>query len=187
MRKYLELEQAREEEGREERHSMRDKMQEAQDGIEKQHNTTTSTEATDQTGLVFVAADDARMIRLLTKKQYKAIRCHPDSLVLGATLEEAKAAPARVMALASKHGHHRVVALFDQNLDSYAEGSVFGSEMSQQLREQGFQGLICIRTSNNPEQNEQLLKMGVDLVVSKSMKMEAITSMLDSLSRTIEK
>jgi hypothetical protein len=106
------------------------------DGIEKQHNTTTSSEATEQTGLVFVAADDARIIRLLTKKQYKEIGSHPDSLILGATFEEAKAAPARVMALANKHGHQRVVALFDQNLDDYAEGSVFGSEMSQQLREQ---------------------------------------------------
>ena len=163
------------------------------DGIEKQHNTTTSSEATGQTGLVFVAADDNRIIRVLTKKQYKAIGSHPDSLILGATFEEAKAAPARVMALANKHGHHRVVALFDQNLDDYAEGSVFGSEMSQQLREQGFRGLICIRTSNNPEHNHELLKIGADLVVGKSLKewpfsrvMETITSMLDSISRTAE-
>ena len=65
--------------------------------------------------------------------------------------------------------------------------------MSQQLREQGFRGLICIRTSNKGEQNQDLLKMGVDLVVGKSLKewpfsrvMEAITSMLDSMSRTAE-
>ena len=142
---------------------------------------------------MFVAADDNRIIRDLTKKQYKAIGSHPDSLILGATFEEAKAAPARVMALANKHGHQRVVVLFDQNLDDYAEGSVFGSEMSQQLREQGFRGLICIRTSNKPEQNQELLNMGVDLVVGKSLKewpfsrvMKAITSMLDSMSRTIE-
>ena len=154
---------------------------------QKQHNTT-SPEATDQAGLVFIAADDDGMVRNVTKKQYKTIGSHPDSIILGATFEEAKTAPARVMALANKHGHKRVVALFDQNLDQYAEGSVFGSEMSQQLREQGFGALICIRTSNKGEQNQELLKMGVDLVVGKSLKewpfsrvMEAITSMLDSM------
>ena len=162
-------------------------------GIGQEHNMTTSSEATGQSGLVFVAADDAHLVRFLTKKQYKEIGSHPDSLILGETFEEAKTAPARVMELANKHGHQRVVALFDQNLDQYAEGSVFGSEMSQQLREQGFRGLICIRTSNKPEHNQDLLKMRVDLVVGKSMKewpicrvMEAITSMLASMSRTVE-
>jgi len=159
---------------------------------QKQHNTT-SSEATDQAGLVFIAADDDDLIRNVTKKQYKAINSHPDSLILGATFEEAKTVPARVLALADKHGHQRVVALFDQNLDQYAEGSVFGSEMSQQLREQGFRGLICIRTSNKGEHDQDLLKMGVDLVVGKSLKewpfnrvMEAIASMLGSMSRTAE-
>lgn len=73
--------------------------------IEKPHNTTTPSEATDDAGLVFVAADDARLNRVVTEKQYnKVIGRHPDSLILGATLEEAKTAPARVMALANKHG-----------------------------------------------------------------------------------
>jgi len=134
---------------------------------EQQLNTPCATPVL-QAGIVFVVADDDKMVRMMSKQQLKSANCHPDSLILGVTLAEAKTVPAKLMQLATKHGHRRVIALFDQNLDSYAEGSVFGSEMCQQLREQGFQGIICIRTSNNPDQTEALCEMGADLVVSKS-------------------
>merc|ERR1712086_265702 len=63
-----------------------------------------------------MVADDDGMVRNVTKKQYKAIGSHPDSLISGATFQEAKAVPARVMALANKHGHQRVIALFDPDI-----------------------------------------------------------------------
>ena len=155
---------------------------------ELQANSTCSTPEL-QADMVFVAADDNAIVRALSKQHLKSARSHPDSLILGATYKEARTVPSKVMELARKHGHNRVIALFDQNLDQYVEGSVFGSEMAQQLREQGFRGLICIRTSNKEEQHQDLLKMGVDLVVSKSSTewpfhkvMGAIALMLDSMA-----
>ena len=147
-----------------------------------QHANSTCAAAQFPTGMIFVIADDDPLIRDFSKRQLTSAHSHPDSLILGATFEEAKTAPARVMQLATEHGHHQVIALFDQNLDQYAEGKVFGSEMAQQLREQGFRGLICIRTSNNAEQNQDLLKMGVDLVVSKSLTKWPFRKVLDAIA-----
>ena len=89
------------------------------------------------------------------------------------------------MQLAQRHGQNKVIGLFDQDLDTYEDGSVYGSDMCRQLRDDGFRGVLCIRTGNGARHNDALYESGVDLVVSKTLKewpfgsvMQAIAALL---------
>jgi hypothetical protein len=108
------------------------------------------------------------MVRLFSKKDLKSVNASPDSIILGATFAEAKSSPARLLELANSHGHERVIGILDQNMDTYADGCVYGSDLCKELRAGGFRGVLCIRTANNPQYHDALYEAGASLVVGKS-------------------
>ena len=155
-----------------------DQHQQAPEPEELQHQATNVTPADEAapielpalpSGLVFVVADDNPMARILSKKNLRSANSHSDSIILGETLAEAQSVADKITQLAQEHGQHRVIGLLDQDLDTYADGSIYGSDICRQLRDQGFQGVICVRTGNANQYKDALHKAGVDLVVSKSV------------------
>ena len=153
-----------------------DQHQQAPPQPEELHHQATNVTAADPiappdlpSGLVFVVVDDNPMARILSKKNLRSADSHSDSIILGETLAEAQSVADRIMQLAKVHGQYRVIGLLDQDLDTYADGSTYGSDICRQLRDQGFRGVICVRTGNADRYKDALHKAGVDLVVSKSV------------------
>ena len=54
-----------------------------------------------------------------------------------------------VLHVASTHCDKLIVCIFDQNMDQYEEGTVYGTDVTKELREKGFEGPIFIRSAND--------------------------------------
>lgn len=64
----------------------------------------------------------------------------------------------------------------------YPEGDILGSDLTMRLREEGFDGFICIRSANDDATSEQLyLNAGADGLVSKGVKMAAAVQQIIAL------
>ena len=103
-------------------------------------------------GTIFVCADDDAAGRAGCKgllKQACLNTNHDCSHFFGKTYEEAINLPCIVMELAAVHGHKAVVCIFDQHMDRYKEGAVYGTDVTKKLRDQGFKGVILIRSAND--------------------------------------
>jgi len=123
-------------------------------------------------GTIFVCADDDAAGRAGCKGLLKQARLntnHDLSHILGKTYEEAINLPRVVMELAAVHGHRTVVCVFDQHMDRYMEGQVYGTDVTQKLREQGFKGVILIRSANDdPKSATSYRNAGATAHLSKS-------------------
>lgn len=122
-------------------------------------------------GLVFVCVDDDDMPRIFASAVLAAANADVDSsLILGETYEEARSCPDRVMQLCAEHGEERVVLILDQNIDQYAEGALYGTDLCCKIRERGFRGTIAISSANDELQDErEYLHAGADVCIGKGL------------------
>ena len=123
-------------------------------------------------GMVFVLADDdapARRSYTGLLRQACLNANQPDSVILGATYQEARSVVRTVCDLATVHGHEKVILICDQNMDKYSEGKVFGTTVVQQVCARGFKGLVFIRSANDDTKSVAMyIKAGANGALSKS-------------------
>jgi len=92
--------------------------------------------------------DDNAVVRL----QYKGLMdkleiAQENSIILGATYQEiADAARIVLNAAGDPATHKQVICIFDQNLDTFPEGKMFGTDIVSTLVEAGFSGPMFIRS-----------------------------------------
>ena len=77
----------------------------------------------------------------------KKLKAHKESLILGENFAEVSEVPEFVNKSVTQYGRS-VVCMFDQNMH-WSEGSILGTQLCKQLREQDFMGLIIIRSAND--------------------------------------
>jgi len=72
------------------------------------------------------------------------------------------------------------VAVLDENIDLEDEGVfVKGSDLARELREQGFQGIVCILTGEDGERSQKLAALPhVDFAFEKSADLRQVASAL---------
>jgi hypothetical protein len=78
----------------------------------------------------------------------KALKVN-DCRIFGETFEGVTDLVETVMAAAAQSGDDNVVCIFDQNMDNYDEGAVYGTEVIRKCRYLGFTGLMFIRSAND--------------------------------------
>lgn len=118
-----------------------------------------------------VCADDDPMARRICEKVL------PNSLnivkenckILGENYEEVQGLADTVLMEAQAYGDANVVCIFDQNMDRYSEGQVYGTDVTADLRSRGFDGLIFIRSANDTYADETAHRFaGANGTLSKS-------------------
>ena len=133
---------------------------------------TSSNETASETvekGCFLICADDDKGPRLSYKGLVNKLGAD-NSLILGETYEEAEGLVQTVLETARKHGDHNVICIFDQNMDRYPEGTVLGTNVTKELRERGFRGLIFIRSANDDMASMvQYKTAGADATLTKSV------------------
>ena len=82
---------------------------------------------------------------MLAQRKMKA---HKESLILGETFDGVMEVPKVVSEAVTFHGLLGVVCIFDQNMH-WPDGSIMGTQLCKQLRDQNFVGLIIIRSAND--------------------------------------
>ena len=70
-------------------------------------------------------------------------------IIQGATYAEASCLVSTVLTLAKEHSEQHVVCLLDQNMDSYKEGKILGTQVTEELRSRGFGGMVFIVSAND--------------------------------------
>ena len=109
--------------------------------------------------------------------------------ILGATFAEADSIASVVKTVASEHGEANVVVLLDQkcaspccglsmlkllwccSMDNYTEGKVFGTDVTSELRSDGFKGIILIRSANDDAASaNRYRRAGANGCVGKTLK-----------------
>ena len=78
----------------------------------------------------------------------KKLKAHKESLILGENFAEVSEVPEFVNKSVTQYGPSRVICMFDQNMH-WSEGSILGTQLCKQLREEGFAGLVIIRSAND--------------------------------------
>lgn len=118
---------------------------------------------------IIIAADDDATHRAAYMGLRRKLGLPPERfLILGETYQEATQLHKTVLEIAAAHGERNTTCIFDQNLDRYPEGQVYGTEVTRLLRESGFGGLIFIRSANDTvEDLECYRKAGANDVLSK--------------------
>ena len=117
-----------------------------------------------------IFADDDKITRLSYKSLSKMIGA-AHHMILGATFEEANGLVETVLEAEREHGGRNVICIFDQNMDTYAEGHVLGTDIVSKLRIRKFSGLIFIRSANDDIISKlSYMKSGADATLSKSPK-----------------
>jgi len=96
---------------------------------------------------ILICADDDAAPRSAYKGLAKALKIN-DCRIFGETFEGIAHLVQTVMAAAAQSGDENVVCIFDQNMDNYDEGAVYGTEVIKQCRYLGFTGLMFIRSAN---------------------------------------
>jgi len=99
-------------------------------------------------GTMLICADDDRAPRLAYKGLIKKLRV-TNSMVLGSTYAEISELVTTVLDASSEFGEARVVCIFDQHMDAYDEGRILGTDVTRELRDAGFKGVIFIRSAND--------------------------------------
>ena len=60
--------------------------------------------------------------------------------------------------------------MLDQNIDRYAEGALYGTELCEQIRASGFRGTVVINSANDELQDERdYLRAGADTCIGKGL------------------
>jgi len=119
-------------------------------------------------GCLLVCADDDKGPRLLYKGLAKMLGA-TDYMILGSTYEEADGLVEIVLKAAQDKGDCNMVCIFDQNMDTYPEGRVLGTDTIKKLRASGFGGLLFIRSANDDTASRLMYKnAGADSTLSKS-------------------
>ena len=114
-------------------------------------------------------------------RMLQTLAAHTNSRVLGETYQEILSVLDLMLQAASEREHHDIVCMFDQNMD-YPEGFVTGTELSSQLRAQGFGGLIVIRSANDSAKSlKQYCDAGADAAISKSARPGKVKAELSRL------
>ena len=106
---------------------------------------------------------------------------HANSRVLGETYQEMLSVLDLILQASSELDHHDIVCMFGQNMN-YHEGFVTGTELTSQLRAQGFGGLIVIRSANDSAESlKQYCDAGADAAISKSARPSNVIAELGRL------
>jgi hypothetical protein len=102
-------------------------------------------------GLIFVCCDDDELPRIFAESVLipAANADEKSSHVLGESYRDVARVPDLVMEMAERHGHDRVIGIFDQNLTNYDEGAIYGTGLCRELRERGFSGCLVIQSAND--------------------------------------
>jgi len=101
-------------------------------------------------GACLLCADDDRAPRAGYSGLAKVLNLQPpDTIILGETYTEAQSITDCVLQEAKERGDHNVICILDQNMDKYDQGQVYGTAITQQLRQRGFEGAIFIRSAND--------------------------------------
>ena len=89
-----------------------------------------------------------------------------------------------VLEMGRRLGPERVVCVLDQNLDGYEGGSRFlGTELTQEMRRGGFEGLIIIHSANDELEDEhEYIAAGADGSIGKAVK-GGVTATLSIIAR----
>jgi len=120
-------------------------------------------------GLVFVIADDDGSMRAASKAIIKKAEGSPDSVILGETHEEVEGLVSLVLKLAAKYNGSNIVVMLDQNMSYSNKPSVFGHEIIQELRDNNFTGLLCLRTGQTDAASmDEYRTAGAQLILTKS-------------------
>jgi CheY-like chemotaxis protein len=117
-------------------------------------------------GCLLVCCDDDAAPRIGYKGLVKKLK-PKQSMILGATYEEAASLAETVLTAAKEHGDANVVCIFDQNME-YDQGVIRGSEVVADLRREGFTGVMLIRSANDDAASGlKYRKMGANGYLSK--------------------
>jgi len=120
-------------------------------------------------GTLLICADDD----LIARKGYKPLiqlSQAEDSMVLGASYEEAASVVEKVLTEAAARGDGNVVCVLDQNME-YAAGTILGTDLTVALREAGFKGVIAIRSANDDPANRKMYReIGASGTLGKDLK-----------------
>ena len=73
------------------------------------------------------------------------------SIIQGATYAEAASLVSTVLNVAEEHGEEKIVCLLDQNMDTYKEGKLLGTQVTEELRSHGFGGTVFIVSANDDQ------------------------------------
>ena len=84
----------------------------------------------------------------MAKGLLKKLNAHKESLILGENFAGVLEVPEVVNMSVTQFGPSNVICMFDQNMH-WPEGSILGTQLCKQLREQDFMGLIIIRSAND--------------------------------------
>ena len=123
-------------------------------------------------GLAFVCCDDDMFPRMLAPLLITAAcASEEESLVLGETYDEVAELVELVVAKGRRLGNARVVCVIDQNLEAYAEGAFYGTELIKEMRARDFDGLVIVQSANDgPEDERAYLAAGADGCLGKAIK-----------------
>jgi len=134
-------------------------------------------------GLCFVIADDDITVRMVAPGLLKMAAAHSDSLILGATHDEAVQLADTIRKLAAKHTETKVVCILDQNLDTYiGHQPIYGTDVVRELRRTNFKGILCIRSAND-ERPQEYFAAGADIVIGKRMSVWPVKRILHEISK----
>jgi len=131
--------------------------------------------------VIIIALDDDKAPRALAKGLIRLVGASDQSVILGEFYNEAINVSQPVFEAASKVGEHNVVCVFDQNM-IYSEGAVLGSDLTKQLRDQGFNGLIIVRSANDSEESQKIyLDAGASAALSKGTSAKVVAKEIKQL------
>jgi len=121
-------------------------------------------------GSILICADDDAAPRLSYKGLAKKLGIPTKLIVFGETYESAMAVTDVVLQKSKEENQTEtlVIVILDQNME-YDEGHVLGTEITANLRNAGFKGLIFIRSANDsPADVKAYLIAGADACLSKA-------------------
>ena len=122
--------------------------------------------------LVFICADDDMVARLVAESFLGTVSADAArSRVLGERYEEVRGLSGEVGKLCKEFGDERVVVQLDQYMQ-YDEGTLLGTDISRELREQvGFRGVIVIVSANDDDESAEAYRAaGADVASGKTLK-----------------
>ena len=133
---------------------------------------------------LLIAADDDIIARRGYKGLIKKLQVQ-ESMILGETYEEVANLVQTVMD--QKRAHRNVVCIFDQNME-YAAGIVLGTDITRTLRENGFKGVIIIRSANDePAMQKLYIEAGANGHLAKHGKVgDLVAKLMQTYSRALQ-
>ena len=114
-------------------------------------------------GLRFHVIDDSAVARRLVVHQVMKMSAPASVTAFGAAADD-------VLRFVPSTIREADIALIDQNLE-YADKTYLGTDLVEQLVEQGFKGLLCIRSANSSDADEQMYRQkGAHCVLGKDLR-----------------